>query len=183
MKIAVLLPTVLLMVGCAATYRPSIDTDGMYRLKGAPFAVWAPVDCVPDIAVYDTDNGVRFTTGRGDWITSGEFEVQVHAVPQGSFEEDFVAKAKEIYQRGLNLVDEARMQSEEVLFIDGKPAYQTVTTDDQESLLIATHIRFPDHVVVVHLGYPLYDSHGEQREVPWACYERFVGSIVYSDGR
>lgn len=46
-----------------------VDTDGMYRFKQQPIAVWAPKDCITDLAIYTGDRSVDF-----DAVTQGERE-------------------------------------------------------------------------------------------------------------
>lgn len=172
----------LLAAGCG-TYKPALDADGMYRFASAPFAVRAPVECMPGISVQGSGSKVTFTTGPGDWVVDGEFSVEVHGVPAGAVDRDFPARAREIVIGGMELAAGTQMQSEKFFSVNGKPAYQAVVSDEVESVLVATHVRFPEHVVVVHFGYPLEDARGQPRELPWECHDRLLGSIVYAGER
>lgn len=179
MKCALLALAALLASGCG-TYKPAIDADGMYVFRGVPFAVRAPVECMPGISVQSADSRVTFSTGPGDWAIDGEFSLQVYAVPAGTVDLDFPKSAQDMIE-GIQPVAGARMLSDKVLSIDDKPAYQAVFSDGVESVLVTTHVRFPQHVVVVSFGFPLQDARGTPRELPWTCHDRLLHSIVYTD--
>src|ERR1700733_5123795 len=63
-----------------------VDSDGMYPFKSQPFMVWAPKECLVDMAVRDTNRSVDFTTGAGYWMTSGQYSLQVFSFDQLSID-------------------------------------------------------------------------------------------------
>jgi hypothetical protein len=71
MRLLGMLAIVLSLSGCAAVSKFKVDSDGMYRFKSQPFIVWAPKECLLDMAVRDTDQSVDFTTGAGYWNGDG----------------------------------------------------------------------------------------------------------------
>jgi hypothetical protein len=71
----------VILTGCAAVSK--VDSDGIYRFKSQGIEVWAPKECLLDIAVRNTGRSVDFTTGAGYWMASGQYALQLFHIPPG----------------------------------------------------------------------------------------------------
>ena len=75
----------LLVLGissCAEFSKFKVEKDGTYRFKQESYVVCAPNECLLDMFVYDSDISVDFTTGRGYWMASGQYALQVMPIPE-----------------------------------------------------------------------------------------------------
>lgn len=172
----------LVLAGCAGYSPGTVDADGIYRFREAPVEVRSPAECLYDPRVYVARSTVLFTTGAKYWRGdgSGEYYVELADLPEAlSDAATFVAAATEIH-REEHEKSGGRLESEEILEINGRLAFRSVGTHRNFYVMVATSIQFPEHFVVAQLIYPQRDVSGQALEIPWACYERFVASIDYA---
>lgn len=168
--------------GCAGYSPGTVDADGIYRFREAPIEVRAPAECLYDPRVYVARSSVLFTTAvkywRGDG--SGEYSVELADLPDAlSDGATFVAAATEIHREGSEK-DSGVLESEEILEINGRLAFRSVSTHRNSFVMVATSIQFASHFVTAHLVYPQRDVRWQPLEIPWECYERFVASIDHA---
>lgn len=169
--------------GCAELSKFKIDSDGVYRFKSHPIAVWAPSDCLLDIAVHDGQHQVDFVTGQGYWRAGGLYAVQVFATPDSvkddaSFLQEtkkFIPSymAKDRAAMGL----EFRVYQEKQMQINQRTAYRAIAVDKGKAAFVATFVLHGPRIIVSSLVYPLENTGDVEAQIPWACYDRFVGSV------
>jgi hypothetical protein len=175
---------ILAISGCAAVSKFKVDSDGMYRFKSQPIVVWAPKECLLDIAVRDTDRSVDFTTGAGYWMASGQYSVQVFAFDQLSVDEKhpFQERMKDVAARYM-VNDRAHafkfvFHDGKALEIAGRPAYQATAVEEGKATLVATFVLQDSRVTVASLVFPIEDPNSKMsRPFPWKCYDKFVASV------
>jgi len=183
MRFFVLLCLALTFPGCAEFSKFKVENDGTYRFKKEPFSVWAPNECLLDMFVYDTDHSVDFTTGRGYWMASGQYSLQIYPIPENikdtkSFIEvtkDFMSKymVEDRAPLGLTL----KLKEEKQLEINGEAAYQAISVEEWKAVFIATSVLHNSRITVASLLYPDEDSTPAIEKIPWKCYNKFVNSI------
>ena len=161
-----------------------VDSDGMYHFKSQPFMVWAPKECMLDMAVRDTNWSVDFTTGAGYWMASGQYSVQVFTFDRlsiddkHSFEQRIKDVAPEYMVHDRSKAFKFVFRDAKSLEIDGRPAYQATAIEEGTATFIATFVLQKSHVTVASLVFPVEDSHSKfNRPFPQACYDRFVASV------
>jgi hypothetical protein len=82
--------------------------------------VWAPTECLLDIAVRDTDHSVDFTTGAGYWMASGLYSVQVFTFDQLSVDDKHPFQDRMTDVAARYMVND-RAHDFKFVFRDGKP--------------------------------------------------------------
>ncbi len=182
MKLHFAMAVLLGLAGCAGYSRGTVDTDGIYRFREAPIEVRAPAECLYDPRVYVAHSSVVFTTGLKNWRGdgSGQYHVDLADLPEGlSDPAFFVAAATELHREAYER-NNGVLESEEVLDIHNRLAFQSVGTHRNVYVMVVTSIQFASHIVTAHLVYPKRDVSGQPMEIPWQCYERFVASIGYA---
>jgi hypothetical protein len=165
-----------------------VDHDGMYRFKSQPFMVWAPKECMLDMAVRDTTRSVDFTTGAGYWMASGQYSVQVFAFDQLSIDDNhsFEERMKDVAPK---YMVHDRSKAFKFVFRDGKPfavgsrpAYQATAIEEGKATFVATFVLQHSHVTIASLVFPIEDPNSKMsRPFPWDCYNRFVASVKEAD--
>lgn len=174
---------VILLVNCAELSKFKVDRDGMYRFKIHPVVVWAPNECLLDLAVDDGPHAVDFVTGRGYWRAGGLYAVQVYEIPKNIKDADSFLKETKKFVPQYMTKDRARMglnfkvQEEKELEINNRPAYQAIAVDQGKASFIATFVLHPSRITVTSLVYPLKAETSVNDQIPWNCYNRFVTSV------
>jgi len=184
MRLIAVALVVFAVAGCAVVSKFKIDNDGMYRFKSQPFVVWAPQECLLDIAVRDTDQSVDFTTGAGYWMASGQYSVQVFTFDQLSVDDKhpFQERMKDVAPK--YMVND-RAHAFKFVFQDGKsievgsrPAYQATAVEEGKATFVATFVLQNSRVSVASLVFPIEDPNSKMgRPFPWDCYRKFVASV------
>jgi hypothetical protein len=170
---------VLVVVSACAGPQTRMDEQGTYHFQVKPFTVSAPQACMEEMSIRDTRNTVRFTSRRGGWKAAGDYSLAIYALPEGVRDEaSFRPMVRNVFKRS---VAEAgnRVKSGDDVEVNDRPAFQGVSTDDSEAVVVSTNILFPSHIVMVQLLYPWNPKRQAEPEVPWACYREFIQSISY----
>jgi hypothetical protein len=161
-----------------------VDSDGMYRFKSQPFMVWAPKECLLDMAVRDTNQSVDFTTGAGYWMASGQYSVQVFTFDRlsiddkHSFEERIKDVAPQYMVHDRSKAFKFVFRDAKPLEIDGRPAYQATAVEEGKATFTATFVLQHSHVTVASLVFPIEKPDSKfNRPFPQECYNRFVASV------
>jgi len=175
---------ILTISSCAAVTKFKIDSDGMYRFRSQPIVVWAPKECLLDIAVRDTDRSVDFTTGAGYWMASGQYSVQVFIFDQLSiddrhlFQERVKAIAPQYMVKDRSNAFKFELRDAKPLEVAGHPAYQAMAVEEGKATFVATFVLQESRVTVASLVFPMENSRDSTaRPFPWDCYNRFVASV------
>jgi len=148
-----------------------VDSDGMYRFKSQPFMVWAPKECLLDMAVRDTNQSVDFTTGAGYWMASGQYD-------QHSFEQRIKDVAPQYMVHDRSKAFKFVFRDGNPLEIDGRPAYQATAVEEGKATFVATFVLQHSHVTVASLVFPIEKTDSKfNRAFPQECYNRFVSSV------
>lgn len=179
----VLLLCVVVFLSACAAPQPRLDEQGTFFFQGEPFSVSAPHGCMDNLLVRDKPNSVRFTERRGGWQAAGDYSIAIYALPDGVRDEaSFRPMVRNIFNRS---VAEAgnRVLSGDDVSVNGRPAFQGVSTDDSKAVVVATNILFPSHIVMVQLLYPWDVEDQPEPEVPWSCYQEFIESIGFKPGK
>jgi hypothetical protein len=180
-----LLPAIFLSLSSYAGISMfKVDSDGMYRFKSQPFMVWAPKECMLDMAVRDTNRSVDFTTGAGYWMASGQYSVQVFTFDQLSIDDkhSFEERIKDVAPKYL-VHDRSKafrfvFRDAKFLEIAGLPAYQASAIEQGTAIFVATFVLQHSHVTVASLVFPIEDANSKSnRPFPQECYNRFVASV------
>jgi hypothetical protein len=165
-----------------------VDRDGMYRFKSQPFMVWAPKECMLDMAVRDTNWSVDFTTGAGYWMASGQYSLQVFSFDRlsiddtHSFEQRIKAVAPEYMVHDRSKAFKFVFRDAKSLEIDGRPAYQTTAIEEGRATFVATFVLQKSHVTVASLVFPIENGNSKfNRPFPAECYNKFVASVKQVD--
>jgi Tol biopolymer transport system component len=159
-----------------------LTADGIYQFPEYPITVRAPLECVTDLSLDESQNTVDFVTGRGEWQMSGQYFVIVLDTPAGAqdlpglvaamrpwFLDVFAPKESEYFDLDLALADEREME------VSGDPAYRVQFEEPGKALLVATARLHRAWVTIAALAYPVEDGYAR---FPWGCYEIFVESIA-----
>lgn len=161
-----------------------VDSDGQYRFKHQPFMVWAPKECLLDMAVRDTDQSVDFTTGAGYWMASGQYSVQVFTFDRlsidgnHSFEERIKNIAPQYMVHDRSKAFKFVFRDAKSLEIAGLPAYQATAIEEGTATFVATFVLQHSHVTVASLVFPIEKADSKfNRPFPKDCYDRFVASV------
>jgi hypothetical protein len=161
-----------------------VDREGMYRFKSQPFMVWAPKECLLDMAVRDTNWSVDFTTGAGYWMASGQYSVQVFSFDRlsiddkHSFEQRIKDVAPEYMVHDRSKAFKFVFRDAKPIEIAGHPAYQATAIEEGRATFVATFVLQHSDVTVASLVFPIEDSRSKfNRPFPQACYDRFVASV------
>jgi hypothetical protein len=184
MRILIILVLAFGSTSYAGISKLKVDSDGQYRFKRQPFMVWAPNECLLDMAVRDTDQSVDFTTGAGYWMASGQYSVQVFTFDRLSIDEkhSFEERIKDVAPK---YMAHDRSKAFKFVFRDGKPfavgsrpAYQATAVEEGKATFVATFVLQHSHVTVASLVFPIEDPNSKMsRPFPWDCYNRFVASV------
>src|SRR5450631_3455509 len=184
MRILLLLAIFLSVSSYAGISMFKVDKDGMYRFKSQPFMVWAPKECLLDMAVRDTNQSVDFTTGAGYWMASGQYSVQVFTFDRLSIDEEhsFEERIKDVAPK---YMANDRSKAFKFVFrdgnpleIDGRPAYQATAIEEGRATFVATFVLQHSHVTVASLVFPIEKADSKfNRTFPQECYNRFVSSV------
>jgi hypothetical protein len=184
MRLIGILALTFTISSCAAVSKFKVDSDGMYRFKSQPFVVWAPNECLLDMAVRDTDHSVDFTTGAGYWMASGQYSVQVFTFDQlsiddkNSFEERIKDVAPKYMVNDRSKAFKFVFRDGNPLEIDGRPAYQATAVEEGKATFVATFVLQHSHVTVASLVFPIEKADSKfNRPFPQKCYNRFVSSV------
>jgi hypothetical protein len=188
MRILLLLAIFWSLSSYAGISKFKVDSDGMYRFKSRPFMVWAPKECLLDMAVRDTDQSVDFTTGAGYWMASGQYSVQVFNFDRLSIDDkhSFEERIKDVAPK---YMVHDRSKAFKFVFRDGKPfavgsrpAYQATAIEEGKATFVATFVLQHSHVTIASLVFPIEDPNSKMsRPFPWDCYNRFVASVKEAD--
>lgn len=170
------------LVGCAELSKFKVDRDGMYRFKVHPIVVWAPNECLLDLAVDDAPNFVDFVTGRGYWTAGGLYAVQVYPIPKDINDtESFLKETKkfvpEYMSKDRARIGDFKLQEEKDLVVNGQPAYQAIAIEEGKAVFVATFELHPHRITVSSVVYPLKIGVPFKEQIPWNCYNRFVASV------
>jgi hypothetical protein len=161
-----------------------VDSDGMYRFKSQPFMVWAPKECMLDMAVRDTNWSVDFTTGAGYWMASGQYSVQVFSFDRLSIDDThtFEERIKDVAPKYM-VHDRSKafkfvFRDAKLLEIAGHPAYQATAIEEGTATFVATFVLQHSHVTVASLVFPIEKPDSKfGRPFPLECYNKFVASV------
>jgi hypothetical protein len=161
-----------------------VDGDGMYRFKSQPFMVWAPKECLLDMAVRDTNWSVDFTTGAGYWMASGQYSVQVFSFDRLSIDDQhsFEERIKDVVPKYM-VNDRSKafkfvFRDAKPLEIAGRPAYQATAIEEGRAIFVATFVLQNSDVTVASLVFPIENTGSKfNRPFPQECYDRFVSSV------
>jgi len=184
MRFIVILGLILSVSSYAGISLFKVDKDGMYRFKSQPFMVWAPKECLLDMAVRDTNRSVDFTTGAGYWMASGQYSVQVFTFDQLSIDDkhSFEERIKDVAPKYM-VNDRSKafkfvFRDARLLEIAGLPAYQATAIEEGRATFVATFVLQHSHVTVASLVFPIEDANSKfNRSFPQECYDRFVSSV------
>jgi hypothetical protein len=184
MRILMVLVFAFGLSSCAAVSKFKVDSDGMYRFKSQPFAVWAPEKCLLDMAVRDTDQSVDFTTGAGYWMASGQYSVQVFTFEQLSVDDKHSFQERILDIAPKYMVND-RAHAFKFAYRDGKSlevgsrsAYQASAVEEGKATFVATFVLQDSRVTVASLIFPIESPDSKMaRAFPWDCYNRFVASV------
>ncbi len=184
MRILILLTIGMSVSSYAGISMFKVDRDGMYRFKSQPFLVWAPKECMLDMAVRDTNRSVDFTTGAGYWMASGQYSVQVFSFDQLSIDDkhSFEQRIKDVAPQ---YMVHDRSKAFKFVFRDAKPleiaglhAYQATAIEEGRATFVATFVLQHSHVTVASLVFPIESADSKfNRPFPQKCYDRFVSSV------
>jgi hypothetical protein len=184
MRTLLLLAVFLSVSSYAGISMFKVDSDGMYRFKSQPFMVWAPKECLLDMAVRDTSRSVDFTTGAGYWMASGQYSVQVFTFDQLSIDDNhsFAERIKDVAP---SYMVHDRSKAFKFVFRDGKfleiaglPAYQASAIEQGRAIFVATFVLQHAHVTVASLVFPIENADSKfNRAFPQECYDKFVASV------
>jgi hypothetical protein len=184
MRILLLLAIFLSVSSHAGISIFKVDKDGMYRFKSQPFMVWAPKECLLNMAVRDTNQSVDFTTGAGYWMASGQYSVQVFTFDRlsiddkHSFEERIKDVAPKYMANDRSKAFKFVFRDGNPLEIDGRPAYQATAIEEGRATFVATFVLQHSHVTVASLVFPIENPKDSMaRPFPWDCYNRFAASV------
>jgi hypothetical protein len=184
MRKLLLLATFLSLSSYAGISIFKVDRDGMYRFKSQPFMVWAPKECLLDMAVRDTNWSVDFTTGAGYWMASGQYSVQVFSFDrlsiddEHSFEERIKDVAPEYMVHDRSKAFKFVFRDAKPIEIAGHPAYQATAIEEGRATFVATFVLQHSDVTVASLVFPIEKPDSKfNRPFPQECYDRFVASV------
>jgi hypothetical protein len=184
MRILLLLAIFLSVSSYAGISLFKVDSDGNYRFKSQPFMVWAPKECMLDMAVRDTNRSVDFTTGAGYWMSSGQYSVQVFTFDQLSIDDthSFEQRIKDVAPMYM-VHDRSKafkfvFRDAKLLEIAGHPAYQATAIEEGTATFVATFVLQHAYVTVASLVFPIEKPDSKfNRPFPWECYKRFTASV------
>lgn len=173
-----------LLASCAELSKLKVGSDGMYRFKQQPVAVWAPKECLLDMAVFESSNSVDFVTGRGYWQAGGQYAVQVYPISKEIKDAtSFIAETKKFLPQYM-VKDRAskgfdfKLRSEKQLEVNGRPAYQAIATEEGKAVFIATFVLHTSRITVASLIFPVKIGELPETKIPWKCYEKFSTSVT-----
>lgn len=178
-----LLVVLISAASCAELSKFKVDSDGLYRFKVHPIAVWAPSECLLDLAVDDAANSVDFVTGRGYWTAGGLYSVQVYPIPSHVKDADSFVRETKKFAPQYMVKDRARMGisfkvvEEKQTQVGSRPAYQSIAVEEGKAAFVATFELHPHRITVTSLVYPLKAGAPYTEQIPWKCYDRFVASV------
>lgn len=196
MKRIIILLILVTVSGCAELSKRKVDSDGYYRFKNLPItekiSVWAPNECLLDMFVFEpSNNTVDFTTGRGYWMASGTYAVQVSALRDELKDDaEFLNRSRE-YLKGY-VENDRKSLGVNIEFIEGKEikvnenlGYQAIGFEENKAVFVVTGVRHSKTITMASLIYPLGKKHQKvkgsgspQEQLPWKCYNKFVNSVV-----
>lgn len=183
MRFSILLCLALLVSGCAEFSKFKVEKDGTYRFRQHPIVVQAPSTCLLDMFVYDSDNSVDFTTGRGYWMASGQYAVEVMPIPEKIKDaKSFIEEIKKIVPKYMaeeraSLGLKLQLREERQIDVNGKPAYQAISVDEGKAVLVSTIVLHRKRITAASLVYPLKDQVAAVQQIPWSCYNEFVSAV------
>ncbi|MDQ2075198.1 hypothetical protein [Marinimicrobium sp. ABcell2] len=170
--------TLVFVTACAGP-QTRMDEEGTYSFLGEPFSVAAPQACIGDMSIRDSRASVRFTSRRGGWKAAGDYSVSIYGLPENVRDEaSFHSAVRNVYFQSVESAGN-RVISGDDTQVNDRPAFQGISTDDSEAVVVSTNILFPNHIVMVQLLYPWDPENQAEPEVPWACYQEFIQSIRY----
>jgi hypothetical protein len=162
------------------TYK--VDGEGFYLAKPQGIAVWAPKECIPDIAIYNHDRSVEFVTNQPNWIANGQYTVQLTKIPKSvtsdaSFLKKIEPDAKDYLDERprdrLNLVTKEAGRYE----VNGQVGYRIFAVSEGKIAFIATFVLQKSSITIASLTYPLQPGVDPKSALPWSCYNKFVESV------
>lgn len=183
MRLTLVVLAGLLLSGCAEFTKFKVGSDGLYRFKQQPIAVWAPDKCLLDMFVYDSDRSVDFVTGRGYWTQGGQYAVQVYEIPKDVTDKATFINATRTFFKDYMVKDRAPMgliltlKEEKEAEVNGHPAYQAISVEEGKAVFIATSVLHSSRITIASLVYPLKGATEATKQIPWKCYNTFIESV------
>lgn len=162
------------------TYK--LDADGMYLMKPEGIAVWAPKDCITEIAIYGRDRSVDFVANQEDWIASGQYTLNLTKIPKSVTNDiGFIKKigpdAKDYVEDRprdkLNLVVKEAGRFD----VNGQVGYRVVAVSEGKMAFIVTYVLQKSWITIASLTYPLRPGIAATDAIPRTCYDKFVESV------
>jgi hypothetical protein len=162
------------------TYK--VDADGMYQIKPEGMAVWAPKDCIADVAIYGRDRSVDFVANQEDWIASGQYTLKLTKIPKSvtndiSFIKKIGPDAKDYVEDRprdkLNLVVKEAGRFD----VNGQVGYRVVAVSEGRMAFIVTYVLQKSWITIASLTYPLRPGVAATDAIPRSCYDKFVESV------
>jgi hypothetical protein len=185
-RLLAMMSLVMTFTGCAAVSKFKIGKDGMYRVKESSYVVWAPSQCLLDVAVRDEKpNYVQFTTGAGYWMASGQYDLRVISpIPKQIVDaKSFMSETREFFS-GYMLQDnnpktgfDFKITEQTEMQIGGKPAFRATAISEGKAMFTATAVYQADAITIAGLIYPLKGENDFAGSFPSGCYEQFVSSV------
>lgn len=166
------------------TYK--VDSDGMYQAKPQGIAVWAPKECIPDIAIYSHDRSVDFVTNQSNWIANGQYTVKMAKIPKSvtndvSFLRQIEPDAKDyVEERPRDRLNLALKEAGR-LDVNGQVGYRVFAVSEGKMAFIATFVLQKSSITIASLTYPLQPGLDPKGAIPWSCYNKFVESVKHVD--
>jgi hypothetical protein len=162
------------------TYK--VDSNGMYRFKEQGVAVWAPKECITDIAIYSRNRTVDFVANQPNWFANGQYTVKLTKIPKSVTDDSSFIRETEPDAK--DYVDDRPRDQLNFVFKDGKrfdigghAGYRVVAVSEGRLVFVATFVLQKSWITVASLTYPIKPGVDATAAIPWSCYNRFVESI------
>jgi hypothetical protein len=152
------------------------------RFKQQPVAVWAPNDCIADMAIYTGDRSVDFVSSKRAWFTNGEYRVELKKIPSSVTNDVSFIRETESDAKDYAVDDRSRSQLNLVLKdakrfdVDDRTGYRVVAVSEGKMVFIATFVLQKSWITIASLRYPLVPGDDAMNTIPWNCYNKFVES-------
>jgi hypothetical protein len=157
------------------TYK--VDSNGMYRFKEQGVAVWAPKECISDIAIYSRNRSVDFVARQPNWFANGQYTVKLTKIPKSVTDDSSFIRETEPNAKDYVVDSDFVLKEGKRIDIGGQPGYRVVGVSEGRRVFIATYVLQKSWITVASLTYPIKPGVSATEVIPWKCYNRFVESI------
>jgi hypothetical protein len=162
------------------TYK--VNSEGFYLAKPQGITVWAPKECIPDIAIYNHDRSVEFVTNQPNWIANGQYTVQLTKIPRSvTSDASFLRKVE---PDAKDYIDERPRDRLDLMIkeagryeVSGQAGYRIFAVAEGKIAFIATFVLQKSSITIASLTYPLQPGVDPKSALPWNCYNKFVESV------